>query len=384
MMNQKAASLGCQDSHFNNPSGLNDPDHYVSAYDMALIGQAALQNETFVEINSTRYYDLPVTKRNPEGGRIYPGHKMLKKNLAEYYEGCLGGKTGYTSLAGNTLVTFARRGDMTLVSVVLKSQQTQYPDTKALLDFGFRNFQSVSASDYDTPYTSVDNDMTISGLTTSELAGLYLDSDDKVTIPAGADFTNVSSEISYELTAGAPESAVARIDYRWGQRKIGSSYLKLRTIDRTPLLLAMEAEAAQLAAAQQAQAESEPVPDTFSGINSNTGTAQGEPPVMEPDSSKDDSPLSTFHIPGIVWIAAGVIMAAGICVGVFLAIKVYLEKKEEEARMLRRQRRLKRLEDSGVTAAQFDLLMEKRRTEQGTRHTSTQRRRRTSSRSRYH
>ena len=94
IMNEKAASLGCQDSHFANPSGLNDPEHYVSAYDMALIGKAALQNETFVEINSTLYYDLPVTKRNPEGGRIYPGHKMLKKNMAEYYEGCLGGKTG--------------------------------------------------------------------------------------------------------------------------------------------------------------------------------------------------------------------------------------------------------------------------------------------------
>lgn len=90
-----------------------------SAYDMALIGRAALNNPTFLEIDSTLYYDLPVTKRNPEGGRIYPGHKMLKKNMPEYYEGCIGGKTGYTSLAGNTLVTFARRNGMTLVSVVL-------------------------------------------------------------------------------------------------------------------------------------------------------------------------------------------------------------------------------------------------------------------------
>ena len=161
MMNAKAASLGCQDSHFANPSGLNNPDHYVSAYDMALIGRAALNNPTFLEIDSTLYYDLPVTKRNPEGGRIYPGHKMLKKNMPEYYEGCIGGKTGYTSLAGNTLVTFARRNGMTLVSVVLNGHQTQYTDTKALLDFGFQNFQTVSAGDYDTTYQSVTNDMTI-------------------------------------------------------------------------------------------------------------------------------------------------------------------------------------------------------------------------------
>ena len=133
---------------------------------MALIGRAALNNPTFLEIDSTLYYDLPVTKRNPEGGRIYPGHKMLKKNMPEYYEGCIGGKTGYTSQAGKTLVTFARRNGMTLVSVVLNGHQTQYTDTKALLDFGFQNFQTVSAGDYDTTYQSVTNDMTIAGLTT--------------------------------------------------------------------------------------------------------------------------------------------------------------------------------------------------------------------------
>jgi len=366
MMNEKAASLGCQDSHFANPSGLNNPDHYVSAYDMALIGQAALQNEDFIKINSTLYYDLPVTKRNPEGGRIYPGHKMLKKNLAEYYEGCLGGKTGYTSLAGNTLVTFARRGDMTLVSVTLKGQQTQYSDTKALLDFGFQNFQSVSASAHDTTYTSVDNDMTIAGLTTSELSGLQLDPDDKVTIPKDADFSAVSSEISYELTDDAPEDAIARIDYRWGQRKIGSAYLNLKTVDRTPVSLAMEEAAAQLAA-EQALAESALTSESISHSVSPEESSSKEP---------GDSPESIFHVPGIVWTLLGIIAVALICVSAFLALRVYLEKKEERARMLRRQRRMKRLEDSGVSSAQFDLLMEQRRSSRARQITSSSKKRR--------
>ena len=111
MMNEKAASLGCTDSHFVNPSGLNDPEHYTSAYDMALIAQAAFRNETFTEIDSKLYYDIPPTKLNPEGIRVYPGHKMLKKNTSQYYSGIIGGKTGYTSLAGNTLVTCAERDD---------------------------------------------------------------------------------------------------------------------------------------------------------------------------------------------------------------------------------------------------------------------------------
>ena len=66
LMNQKAAELGCQDSHFANPSGLNDPNHYTSAYDMALIMQAALQNETFVEIDSALYYKHAPIKQYPD------------------------------------------------------------------------------------------------------------------------------------------------------------------------------------------------------------------------------------------------------------------------------------------------------------------------------
>lgn len=356
MMNEKAASLGCRDSHFANPSGLNHPDHYVSAYDMALIGRAALQNEDFIKINSTLYYDLPVTKRNPEGGRIYPGHKMLKKNLAEYYEGCLGGKTGYTSLAGNTLVTFARRDGMTLVSVVLKGHQTQYSDTKALLDFGFRNFKTVSACDYDTSYTSIDNDMTIAGLTTSELSGLKIDPTDKITIPKEADFSAVSSSLSYQLTEDDPADAVARIDYQWGARKIGSAYLRLNTIDQTPFLLAMEAEAAALAAASEELTAEE--------------TAAAEKPAnvpqTQPDSSEQDS-SSGSRIPSFLLKLLGVIAALGLGIFLFLVTRIYLKKRRRDAWMRRRQQRLKRLEERGVSSAQFDLVMEQRRSRHNSR-----------------
>lgn len=355
MMNEKAASLGCRDSHFANPSGLNHPDHYVSAYDMALIGRAALQNEEFIKINSTLYYDLPVTKRNPEGGRIYPGHKMLKKNLAEYYEGCLGGKTGYTSLAGNTLVTFARRDGMTLVSVVLKSHQTQYSDTKALLDFGFRNFKTVSACDYDTDYTSIDNDMKIAGLTTSELAGLKIDPSDKVTLPKDADFTSVSSSLSYQLNETDPAGTIARIDYQWGARKIGSAYLKLNTIDRTPFLLSMEEEATAQITAKEPAVTEDPIPETTADI------PQSHPDEAEPSSQ------TGFRVPSFLWKILGAIAVIGAGILLLLAIRMYLHKKQQDARMRRRQQRLKRLHDRGVSSAQFDLVMEQRRSRYNSR-----------------
>ena len=227
LMNVRAASLGCQDSHFANPSGLNDPNHYTSAYDMALIGRAALENPTFMEIDSTLYYDLPVTKRNKEGLTIYPGHKMIKKNMPEYYSGALGGKTGYTSLAGNTLVTFASRDGMNLVAVVLNGHSTHYSDTKTMLNFGFRNFLTVPAADFDKDFTSIDNDMTIGGLSPTGLSGLELDPSMKITIPKDAVYSSITSRLSYDLTDQDPAGSIARVQYYWDERPIGFTYLKI-------------------------------------------------------------------------------------------------------------------------------------------------------------
>ena len=139
LMNEKAADLGCKDSHFANPSGLNDPNHYTTPYDYALIAQAAFSNPTFVEFDSTTYYELPPNATNAGRFTVYCGHKMLKKNSNQYYPGIIGGKTGYTTLAGNTLVTCAERDGLRLITVVLNGHSTHYSDTKAMLDFGFAN-----------------------------------------------------------------------------------------------------------------------------------------------------------------------------------------------------------------------------------------------------
>ncbi len=86
LMNQTAESLGCTGSHFANPSGLNDENHYTTAHDMALITRAAIQNPDFLEIDGARNYKLPPTKRNLEGGYVNH-HRMLVKNTSVYYQG---------------------------------------------------------------------------------------------------------------------------------------------------------------------------------------------------------------------------------------------------------------------------------------------------------
>lgn len=144
LMNQKAAELGCSGTNFVNPHGLNDNNHYTTPYDMALIGRAAFQNAELCRINTTLGYKLPATKKS-EARTITMGHKMMYPSDSRYYSGIIGGKTGYTSKAGNTLVTGVERDGVRLVAVVMKSNYTHYADTKALLDYGFARMKNQTS-----------------------------------------------------------------------------------------------------------------------------------------------------------------------------------------------------------------------------------------------
>lgn len=137
MMNAKAVALGCTNTHFTNPHGLNDSNHYTTPHDMALIARAAFQNDVVKTVASTRTYTLPATIKNPSGLTVTIGHKMLNPNDARYYPGVIGGKTGYTSKAGNTLVTAVEKDGVRLIAVIMKSKSTHYTDTKALFDYGY-------------------------------------------------------------------------------------------------------------------------------------------------------------------------------------------------------------------------------------------------------
>lgn len=142
-MNLKARQLGCTNTHFNNPNGLPDETHYTTASDMAKIARAAWFNPTFRKFASTQYFEIPPTNKFAETRYLLNHHKMMK-NQTYAYDGVLGGKTGYTEAAGNTLVTYARNKNTYLVSVVLQSVNGAYSDTKALLDYGFGNFSRTT------------------------------------------------------------------------------------------------------------------------------------------------------------------------------------------------------------------------------------------------
>lgn len=126
-MNLRAEDLGMTDSHFVNPSGLTAEGHCSTAYDMALCAAACMRNETVARIVGTRSATF--------GTRTFTNHNKLLGT----YDGCLGMKTGYTELAGRTLVTCVERDGMRLIAVTLHDRQ-DWEDHKALYDYGFSTY----------------------------------------------------------------------------------------------------------------------------------------------------------------------------------------------------------------------------------------------------
>lgn len=141
MMNAKAQELGCTNTNFANASGMPDDNHYSTAYDMALIFREAIKNETFLSIISTQNYTIPPTNLNSESRTFSCHHALMAQSAPEYYEGCIGGKTGVTNAARNTLVTGVTRDNTTLIAVAMRADAGQVAaDHIQLFDYGFQNF----------------------------------------------------------------------------------------------------------------------------------------------------------------------------------------------------------------------------------------------------
>jgi len=145
LMNQRAKELGCTGTNFANASGLNSSSHYSTARDLALITRAALDNDTVRSILQTKSYTLPASKLRGSM-TLTNGNKMLYSTNPEYVNGFVGGKTGYTSLAGNVLASECMVNGHKLIAVVMKSTQQHYNDTKALYNYGAKVLGGGTAS----------------------------------------------------------------------------------------------------------------------------------------------------------------------------------------------------------------------------------------------
>lgn len=200
MMNAKAKELGCKNTHFVNANGLHNDNHYTSAYDMALISQEALKNETFRKITATKSYVLPTTNKSDQEfpmanhQQLLLGYKLTKK-----YDACIGGKTGYTNAARNTLVSFANKDGVELICVVMKSTPTdQYSDTINLFNFGFENYGSYSADESSSLSTS-DNSILFTRFNSvfdNSTPLIYTNNDSNYILPSGASQKDVTQSMN--------------------------------------------------------------------------------------------------------------------------------------------------------------------------------------------
>lgn len=219
-MNETAAKLGAKQSHFANPTGLHEREHYSTAYDLALIARAAMANPTLQAMANTRQFSWP--GKSERNGIYYHGNALLFT-----YDGAIGGKTGYTEEAGFTLVTAAERNGMRLISVVLgePSRSVQNADAAALLDYGFNGFEQVRAVSKDDRIGTV---------------AVARGREEQVTAIAGADFpVTVRKARQHELVLLPRLKPSVRAPVRAGQ-EVG--LLEVRDGDRlvgtVPLLAA--------------------------------------------------------------------------------------------------------------------------------------------------
>ena len=166
MMNDRAAELGCTGTHFCNPCGLHEEDHYTTAHDLYLIAKEAMKDVTFRDIVSTVQHRMAKTNLHEER-IIYTTNQLIFSSFQPWsYANCLGIKTGHTSQAGNCFVGYAEYGDAKLFSVVLgcSDSSKEYPsvaasftDTKKLCQWGFENFTSktLARQGEEVTYTKV-------------------------------------------------------------------------------------------------------------------------------------------------------------------------------------------------------------------------------------
>ncbi len=226
MMNERAKKIGATHTHFVNPNGLYDSDHYTTAHDMALIAQEAFKNSVFVKLVSTPSYTALATNMTDEE-RIFKNTNMLIHPDSEYYdERVIGGKTGFLYESGRCLVTFSEQNNLTIITVQFGgSMNGIFAEASSLLDYVYNNFSIKNAAQVENRFSFaskkskvvLDPSMQILTLNLATLS--ELDS----TITFAKDMDEKAKEVA--LSKGMPEKdskLFAVINYSLDDHDLGS------------------------------------------------------------------------------------------------------------------------------------------------------------------
>lgn len=234
MMNKRAKELGCTGTHFANPNGLWMKNHYTTSHDMALIAREAFKNPSFAKITGTKRYSIKKTNKRKTGRLLVNHHGMLVAgHYPQYlYEYCVGGKTGFTVKCRYTLVTYAKKNNMTLVSVIMRAdapwdKDNEYTDTLKLLNYGFENFarhkiKNDSMKDISNNYLFT----RFSPFYNSGTTSLTVDEDAGVILPKKVKLNQTKKKVEYyqePKTDKQGRKVIGKISYTYNNKEVGGT-----------------------------------------------------------------------------------------------------------------------------------------------------------------
>lgn len=225
MMNTKAHEIGCLNTHFVNPNGVHNENHYSTAYDLALIGRYAMQNETFRKIVTTTFYTLPATNKYATNDRVFGlTNELIKKDNSDrvdnyYYEYATGIKTGYTSAAKNCIVASAKKDDVEYIVVILNAETTEnglsarYLDCKNLFNYAFENYtvKTLHEADSTLKTTTISN----ASISTKRL-NVVIQNEISVLVKKDTDISNIRPTVEINTNLQAPiaeNTVIGKISY---------------------------------------------------------------------------------------------------------------------------------------------------------------------------
>ncbi len=232
LMNKRAEELGCKNTHFVNPNGIHNKEHTSTAYDLALMGQFAMKNETIRKVVSTKQFSLPITNKYNKTDRIFNNTNDLLSTYSKYYyEGTTGVKTGYTGEAGNCIIASAKKNDFEVLLVVLGGKSTskglseRYLDCKTLFDYAFDNYSIKTLNEKN----SVLKKITVSGATKeTQNLNLIVKDDIKIFADKNIDLSTLNPEITLDKKIRAPiaaNSVVGKISYIYDDKEYSSDLI---------------------------------------------------------------------------------------------------------------------------------------------------------------
>ncbi|MCQ2530331.1 MAG: D-alanyl-D-alanine carboxypeptidase [Lachnospiraceae bacterium] len=221
MMNAKAAELGCTNSHFVNPSGLFDEDHYTTARDMALIAKAAFKNSTFIDLISTFTYSMGPTNKHDKR-KFSNWNLCIDPDSDAFSPDVIGGKTGFLDEAGRCLVTYAEKNNMPIVIVQFWGDYTGiFTEAKNLVNFIYNYFgmQNISLDEsrfsYVSPQAKLSLDPSGRILTLNNMSLETYDSNIRFA-------EDMSEEEKATALNGSEKELFAVIDYSYADHELGS------------------------------------------------------------------------------------------------------------------------------------------------------------------